>query len=226
MKKLIILLVVCVTLMNGNCIPIKAEEAKSQETISYTQKIDGYEYNLNFDVNQNIATSTVKDYNGNKIAQYIRKDNLIYSSINGVLTIVATIEESLIASPYSISARATEKWGSVLTKKITVSTPNASSTVGAAIVSLCFLAFPPAYGAIATISTAIIALWDAEHPKKISLAYTYSEYSGCAKYKKYISQILFNTNGTVKKTAKLEKKEFEGVRNSPENPPICRELGF
>ena len=103
---------------------------------------------------------------------------------------------------------------------ISVGTSTVSALLGIMAAALSF-------GVWTSVALGLTSIVTTAFPKKIKVNEKYREAVGCPQLMKYIEQIVYDyKTGKKIASATSEKILFNGVKNSPANPPMCRQYGY
>ena len=232
MKRIItVFLVICLMVLTRQGLTsvvyannIENNNSKIGELIS-SQKYEGFRYDyysidgiekayiVMTNLSMNTSETIYRDFD--KIYRIDGLNRIEIASINDSMTIDSNL--FLINS----------EWGSMLKKDTYIrGATNAEIGTVSLAVTLITLAFGlPMLGAAYDIAASLVAMLTPT-PQDFRITATYYEYSGCPQYKKYTKQTIYTPSGSIKKSVTDEQLVFTGVHNSPENPPVCRQLGF
>jgi len=227
MKKIIfLLLAACVSMTSvGSIVDVKASQnIQTIDDEGIMTRIYGnstFEFHFLDGNTLEPAFLIITDNDTHETTKLVRDGNKVYMNEGLNMVEIASVEETVIDE----GIMPLGNWTIDIPKeyKLDVS-PLTAATEELIFGSLCM--FNAFVGWTSVIVNAISTYYKEVGNAVVLIVITYQEYAGCPQYKHYKKQEAFRKDKTQLKTVYTDDYIFTGVTHSPENPPICRELGF
>lgn len=204
--------------------PIYANQHVLSEESSIEQKNTGIER----DYNEDGSLRGFRFYNSSHqlIEEYEVEEGKVYQVTALGKIYIGWFEPSESVTE-SVDLYYTEpNWGPLLSVSTRVGAANGFGNTGTAIAALLCAALPAGVGITATALVWLGNEIAASNSSYTTVTTYFREAAGCPQYRWYNRVDYFNSSGAKIASTNLNSKSFIGVRNSPENPPACREYGF
>lgn len=228
MKKIIfLLLAACVSMTSvGSIVDVKASQ--NMQTIDdegIMTRIYGnstFEFHFLDGNTLEPAFLIITDNDTHEITKLVRNGNKVYMNEGLNMVEIATFKES-------VTDEGIMPFGNWTTNEIPKVynfelTPLTAATEALIFGALCM--YNAFVGWTSVFINAISVYYKETGNSVIKITIFYKEYVGCPQYKHYTKQEAVRKDGTKLKTVYTDDYIFTGVTHSPENLPICRELGF
>lgn len=159
---------------------------------------------------------------GKVVEELSVEGNYVYRIVNEKKVLILYFEWQEPISTFAIEPT----WGPLISQTVKVTFPNPeSSSLTALVAFIASGVFP--YLAVPISAAQLIGEYIfAYRPNYVNTTVYFNEALGCPKYRWYRRQVYRSSSGAIIHDYTLNQKTFIGVRNSPENPPACREYGF